>query len=374
MKTFHLLVSSILQVSMIRPSRWILAICYYFSLLLGILSFGYDPKTGKVYTSRILSIYCGIINVGMCGILPLIFTQLHLSPGNFLKLHFPLKVRIIVCCIRMVAILLTIFLNWTKREEFMRTLNYLQDMRSEFRKMWPLSGRVERYFDRAIVLKFVVGLIANFCISMESSAVGHPNSQWSQFWIGVIDSLAIILSVIMTHYYNTISNVSVMQMVIREELLEILLKSQMLSHCRNRNLIKHGIFVRQSEKLAKLLNELASAQYQLEQLVCRINAMYDIQGVCVLITIYLNNMVFVFIWYLLLGKMYDLIQWNQWAAIFVPFTFGVIYADLLIFRFGLLRPVDLARETGQLLRDGNLMCLRLDKSLEESVSFFFLTS
>ncbi|XP_073847167.1 putative gustatory receptor 36a [Musca autumnalis] len=370
--TIYLPVSIFAKVLMRHLTRWILAFTYYVSQLLGILAFGYDAKTGRVYTSRLLSVYCAIMNAVVCGILPLLFVKLNLSPWNFLQLDFTFKIRILVSCIRMMAILLTIILNWTKREQFMRTLNQLQDMREEFHRQWPLSSKMEYRFERAIVAKFAIGLFANVSIGMESSVVSHLNYEWANKWITLMDFLAIILSVVMTHYYNTISNASVMQLVINVELKEILLKTEMLSYCRGRGIIKPQLFKLQSYKLAKLLDELSVAQYEVGKMVARINAMYDIQGVCVLATIFLNNIVCLYIAYLITGRMSGVTVQGAWTNLFVISTFVSIYVDLLIFRIGLFKPMDYVMETNDLLRDDKRMYLSVDERLEESFKNFSL--
>lgn len=198
-----------------------LGVCYYASQLMGVLSFHYDAHSGEIYTSPSLTIYCAVVSIGTFAALPLVLrVDLNLQTLNAPDLH----IRIVgaICSIRIVVILLTMTMNWTKRHTFMTTLRRFVKLRQTFLRKWQLSSGVEKKFETAVRLKFIWGSLSDIGLILGSLEYFRHQFRLENpilsLALGVYCS---ILNIAIFHYYFLILNINILLRTINEELQRI---------------------------------------------------------------------------------------------------------------------------------------------------------
>lgn len=351
--------------------RRIVVIVYFASQFLGLVAFSYNYNTGQVKTKLFITVYCAIISVLMFGTVPLLF-RIRWRPRNLdgPELHF--KISALMCLIRIVAVLVTVVYNWSKRCEFIQSIKRFQAIRQNLLEKFQMPPKVQRYFERGIKKKFYWGIIANIIVFLNSyDIIRSVFDVESPVIIIYVCIVATVLNVIMAHYYFAVLNVNALLAVINEEVKFILNSSATLFKLQRMKRIKPGAFITSCCQLADKLDDLACFQYDLLRLSERINKVYEIQGACVILTLYLSNISIIYMGYMLVQHE-QLSQEYSWIILItvLPIALTFHYIDVKIFMMNVLKLGDLISETGQLLKNRQPWLPTLDERFEKSVSIY----
>lgn len=132
-----------------RSTHWMIGIVYYTSQLLGVLAFSYNYDTGKLQTTFGITFYSCIISVLMFCFVPILF-RVQWKPRNAdgPELHY--KINALMCLIRIAAVLITVLLNWSKRQEYIKTIRDFQHVRARILQKFVISEKVQHHFEKSI--------------------------------------------------------------------------------------------------------------------------------------------------------------------------------------------------------------------------------
>ncbi|KAM7343934.1 putative gustatory receptor 59d [Cochliomyia hominivorax] len=354
-----------------QSTRWIILIVYYTSQLLGILPYSYNVDTGEKGTSLAITLYSSIISLFMFTSVPILF-RVQWKPRNTNGPELHIKISALMCLIRIISVLITIIMNWVKKKEFIETLSELQRVKDNFLNKFKMSQKVENYFDNSIRSKFFWGFISNVMVFISSYDIlrGTFNIDSPIIILG-LGTLSTVLNIIMTHYFFALLNVNTLLAVINEEVKRILNTSSALFKLQRLKQIKPGVFMNTCCKLADELDELAMNQYKLQQIGEHVNRNYDIQGACVLVTLYMNNISIIYMSYMLfqheeLSQEFGVI----WVMAILTIVLFFFYKDMHVFMVNMLQFGDFIAETASLLKNHQHWLPTLDERFEKSLKDF----
>ncbi|XP_075167407.1 putative gustatory receptor 36a [Haematobia irritans] len=135
---------------------------------------------------------------------------------------------------------------------------------------------------------------------------------------------------------------------------------------------KHSLMTRCCE-LSDQLDELAHFYSDLQNLGDHLNRMYYVQGVCVILVLYMNNVCMIYMGYMMAQHEQLWPQLSQAMALcLVPIVLFFYYLDAYLFIFLILRMVDAADRPGLLLKESQPWLATLDERLEKSLQSFSL--
>uniref|UniRef100_A0A454A0N8 Gustatory receptor n=1 Tax=Stomoxys calcitrans TaxID=35570 RepID=A0A454A0N8_STOCA len=354
-------------------TRWLIASCYYASQLLGILPFWYNQQTGRVHTTRRVAICSAATSLTLLTIIAMFLCNFDWSPQHFLAHAFHFKIRITVFLIRISAVIITVILNWSKRQQFMNTLNDFQIMQQKFLKNWPISREVENEYDKSIARKVISNLLSNIFMSLELYVVSKTQLQWSNFFITVMVLVVIVLNMALTNFYIAIGNINVLLAILKEQLQRISLASKdMIKLQSSSNRPAGSRLMAKGYLLAHELDALALYQLKLWKFINRMTALYDFQGSCVILTMYITQVTVLYSCYLLLQQDYKPSNWNEMSSFVTSLAIVFYYLDMRTFRKGMFRTLDLFMEIEYVLKIRELQWPVAEECLEESFKNFSL--
>ncbi|XP_065367035.1 putative gustatory receptor 59d [Calliphora vicina] len=350
-----------------RSTHLMIGIVYYMSQLLGVLAFSYNYDTGKLQTTIGITIYSCMVSVLMFCSLPILF-RVQWKPRNVNGPELHYKINALMCLLHIVAVLITVLLNWSKRKEYIRTIRDFQHARNRLLQKFVMSDKVQQYFEKSIRSKFYWGLMYNIITFVASYDIlrGIFDIE-SPIIIMGLGAIATVLNIIMTHYFFALLNVNVLLAVINEELKRILNTSSQLFKLQRLKQIKPGILITTCCQLADELQDLAINQYNLQNIGDRVNRMYDLQGSCVVLTLYMNNISVIYMTYMMLlheelSQDYGTIT----VMIIMPIAVFFYYMDLRIFTESMLNFGDCVKNTKDLLKNLQHCLPTLDERFEKS--------
>ncbi|XP_073811856.1 putative gustatory receptor 36b [Musca autumnalis] len=267
-----------------RSTHWMITVVLVTAQLLGTLSFCYNHRTGEIYIAPWLTYYTALISVAMFGVLPMLQ---HITVNTK---YFHAKINFLIFLIRLTAVLVSVIFNWTKRGEYIKSLRDLYRLKIEFLKRWPLSTRLEEKFENAIRSKFCWGITSSMAAILGSFEFFKQQLNVNN--VGIIVTLGLmanVINLVLTSYFCCILRINTLLAAINEELAGILEKSKQLANLRKLGFIHAGFFITQCCQFSDDVEELARFQLRFCKLAMHINDMYDVQGACVLLTVYLNS-------------------------------------------------------------------------------------
>uniref|UniRef100_A0A454A0N7 Gustatory receptor n=1 Tax=Stomoxys calcitrans TaxID=35570 RepID=A0A454A0N7_STOCA len=349
-------------------TRCLIASCYYASQLLGILAFRYHPQTGRVNTTRRLTIFCAAMSLTLLAIIIKVLVNFDWNLENFLAYKFHLKVRITVFLIRMCAVSITVILNWQKRGQFMTTLNEFQLLQQKFQKKWPISQKVENDYDEEIAIKIVGNLFSNIFMSLELYVVFKPQLQWSNFFISVMALMVIVENMAMLHFYIAIADINVLLAILNEQLQRI---CQASPEIFNHETTPFRPGMDQYLLLSHELNTLALYHLILVKFINRVTALYEIQGSCVLLAMYMNHAAIIYASFMFLYHDYNPSKWSEWSTLVTSLALFFYFLDMRAYRTGILRTQEKFVEMVYLLKSRELYWPVLEESQQDSLENSF---
>lgn len=344
-----------------KSTRLMVKVTLAAAHVLGTLSFFYNHRTGEIYTTPWLTIYTAVISVAMFGVVPML-RNINIS-GK--RIH--VKINFSIFVIRITAVLVTMIFNWTKRCAFMEYLRNLKKLRIEFEKKWPLSQNMDEKFDRTLRRKFCWGVSSSLVVFV--GFMGYLkielniNNVWMILFLALMTN---ILNVVLTSYFFCILRINIFLAAINEEVTRILKKSENLAHLRSRGQTHAGFFITQCCTFADDLDELARFQLEFRKLARNINGMYEVQGSCVLLSVYLNSISVIYDAYISIHILWD--EYTKIRLVFTTIALFLYFMDLNVSLFTMLEYQDLFIDCGRILKEHQTCLTNLDVRLEESVS------
>ncbi|KAI8123755.1 putative gustatory receptor 59d [Lucilia cuprina] len=287
-----------------RSTRWMIVFVYYISQLVGMLAFSYDFDTGVTKTTFLITFYSCLISFLMFCSLPLL-TRIQWKPRNANGPELHFKITALISLIRILAILLTDF----------------QHLRKDLLNKFVMSKKVEQNFEKAIIYK-------------------------GFYWV----------------------NINALLAVINEELKKILNTSMQLFKLQRAKQIKPGVFTTTCCKLADKLDILAINQYNLQNIGVRVNSMYELQGACIVLTMYMNNISVIYMGYMLVQHEQLSQDYGIIVLFLIPISLLFYYMDLKIFIINMLNFGDLIKTTANLLQNRQPCLPSLDVRFEKIIN------
>ncbi|XP_075167406.1 putative gustatory receptor 36c [Haematobia irritans] len=351
-----------------RSTQWMIRANYYTSLVMGILSFVHDQETGEIYTTPFVTIYSTIASIGMFGHVPLLYYLEFNSP------YLHVKINALLFVLRVLSLLVTVVTNWTKRQEFMDTLRDFRWTFDQYISQWPLSEKLEKKLDYTLRLKFHWGFVTWITLMLGTYEFFKMQFKLDKFFVILpMMIMSSLFNVVMTNYYLCMVHLNILLWGINDEVNQILTTSSYLWQSQKSHQIGQGILVTHCCKLSDDLDNLALMQHRIHLLGNRINNMYGIQGVSIMLMVYLNNMAVIYMTYTSLKYNQQVMEhFSTWSLLLIPFFLAFYYIDLGIFMLSMMNFQEAFVKTRELLRDRQPCSPILDERLEESFKNFSL--
>uniref|UniRef100_A0A1I8NUU8 Gustatory receptor n=1 Tax=Stomoxys calcitrans TaxID=35570 RepID=A0A1I8NUU8_STOCA len=344
-----------------RSTEWMISACYITSVLFGVTSLCYVEDTGEVYTKSMVTIYSALANIGMLVLVP------HFLRFDYYSSSLPVQINLLIFVVQGFISLMAVVINWSKRRVFVKTLNDLSSTRLQFMHRWPLSEKIKQKYDKTLRRKLFFGFMIMVGIMLSSIEYVQLELKLKSFYmIAAAIVVGNIVNMVMLNYFLCITNLNVILWAINEELEKILETVYQLWNLRTIGHIGPGTLITQCCKLSDDLDELALTQHRLHLLGNRINRMYNIQTACVLVMVYLNNVLAFYMCYPTKQKTQILEEYSSWAKAIMPIVMMLHYIDLALFIKGMTNFEESIMATGKLLRERQLFYPALDTRLEES--------
>ncbi|XP_013116149.2 putative gustatory receptor 36b [Stomoxys calcitrans] len=344
-----------------RSTEWMISATYITSVLFGVTSLCYVETTGEVYTKPLVTIYSALANIGMLVLVP------HFLRFDYYSPSLPVQINTLIFLLKAVSSIITVFINWTKRGVFVKTLNELSTARLKFMRRWPLSEKIKQKYETTLRRKLLLGFMAMVGLMLSSIEYVQRELKLRSFHMIVAAVIMFsIVNVVMLNYFVCMSNLNVILWAINEELEKIIQTTHQLWNLRIIGQIGPGTLITECCKLSDDLDELAVTQHQLNLLRNRIYRMYDIQTACVLVMVYLNNVLTFYMSFPTQQKSKILDEYSNWSMAVMPFMMMLYYIDLALFIKEMTNFEVSGKATGKLLRERQLFYPALDMRLEES--------
>ncbi|XP_013116150.2 putative gustatory receptor 59c [Stomoxys calcitrans] len=349
-----------------RSTQWMIRASYITSVLFGVTSLCYVENTGEVYTKPLVTIYSALANMAMLALVP------HFLHLDYNAHSLPVLTNSLIFVLKAVGSIITVIINWTNREVFVKTLNDLASIRCKFMRRWPLSDKIKEKFETILRRKLLLGFITLAAIMLSSIEYIQTQLKIESFY-AILPAIMVncIINMVIMNYFLCITHLNVLLWAINEELEKILKSTYQLWHLRIMGQIGLGTWITQCCRLSDNLDELAVAQHHLHLLGNRINRMYDTQTACVLVMVYLNNLSMIYMSYPTTQKAKLFDEFSSWALVVMPILMILYYIDLVFFVRGMIEFEESFIATSKLLRERKLLYPALDVRLEESVSTRF---
>lgn len=352
-----------------RSTHLVLVFSYYYAQILGILNFSYDTNTRRAYTNIYITIYAALVNVILFAVIPYFAMTLQIKsrpPGSAEVIY---KLSILMTFIRIGGSLTTIIFNWTKRNDFIKLINKFLHFRYAFLEKYHKNEQFNKYIEKYIRAKCLTSLGSDLIVFTSSIQIIRDLFEISNiFLIMLLALMPTVLNVIMTHYYFALLNVNVLLIIIKED-LDLIIKTAKQYNIQT-NELKSKLILKHITGLSDYVNILSHTVLQLQHFVANINRIYDIQGICCMLTVYVNNICVVYMTFMTSSpdKLWN--QLNSFKGVFSIISLMIIYLDLKLFVYSLLNASHSVQELGELLKIKQSCHSYRDKSLERSVCKF----
>ncbi|EDW60231.2 uncharacterized protein Dvir_GJ20982 [Drosophila virilis] len=337
---------------MFDPIKWILRMVYFYSRLLGVINFEIDMKTGRASVTRRASIYAGVVNGLILSLLPF------LSLSNLLQtmwshaglLHEYLFLVIYVT--RVSCLVITLCSRWWQRGRLIHLVNAFS--RLAFRR-----PQVMRMWRRRVVLKFM----SIFLSEISQVAISfYPMRSYLTlkltFSILMLYAMTALVNVIISHFYFINGNVHSHYILLNQEIQAVLseLRSLETEHRRATRMIKCCF-------LADQLEDIARTQSELQTLLKRSARIFDIQGLCITVIMYLSMIATIYFTFVGLTSTNRTLNWSFSNILFL-FEVAFYFADILVTMDNLYIVLDVHAEMVTLLAQFSTLAPGLDERLE----------
>lgn len=350
-----------------RSTHLMIYFFYYYAQLLGILNFSFDGRTRRAYTNKYVTLYAGLMNMALFGLIPYLAMTMEFKsrpPGSAELIY---KLSVYMLFIRIGGVMTALISIWSNRNEFIELINSYQLFSQAYLQKYQKHGKFMKYMEKIIRIK-CPSTIATDVVLFVGSINVFPKifGIYNTFILMALALMPIFLNVIMTQYYFALQNVNVLLIVINEE-LQWILKASQHSYAAASN--SKRILI-ETTSLSDYANVLAGMVIQLLNYVTRVNRIYDIQVVCCMMIVYVNNICVIY-----MGLMTSAPEklWNatdSFQIIIAVLAIVMHYFDLKLFMYCMLDASSLVHKLGKLLRFKQTLLSCGDLQLERSVIMY----
>uniref|UniRef100_A0A1I8M3R9 Gustatory receptor n=1 Tax=Musca domestica TaxID=7370 RepID=A0A1I8M3R9_MUSDO len=317
---------------MYRAARFATVMAYLYSILFGVIAFTYDLETGYVTKKTPLTTYCLLINFLTVSCVIYFGRNMELKMESSDKPDLHNKILVALTFIRILGVSLTLVNNWWRRDEFIHNLNTFKAFR-------------ERFLRKHSTNKRQLGFKIVFCVGKNDEGFLPSHGLWSN-----VDGVEFDA----------------------DELRRLLTTMENLFADFHTKCIGPGLLSVKSCQLADEFDDLSGMHTELQVLSEKINSMFYVQGCCVFLILYLNNICVLYIYYMLAKQVELGPQFSHAILYFLPLALLLYYADGYMLIDLVLRYMDAIEMPAQLLKDCAAWLPILDRRLEESVKLFSL--
>lgn len=279
------------------------------------------------------------------------------------------KLYILMALIRLAGIVLSIVFNWIKRQEFIDNLNDLQNFREHFLKKYKMLKKYEKFFETEILKKLFWSSVCETLMASGTMQVLYDNFGVRNPWIlTVLGLISTVLNLVICHYYFISLNVEILFSIIIDELKIILNSVGDIIRMQYAKYIGPGALMTLCCQYSDKLDDLAQAHRELQIIGDRINKMYYVQGVCVMLVLYMNNVCVLYMGYLMAHHEKIWPQLGETISYVMPLALLFYYIDSYLLIYLILRSTDKIAAPQELLKERQPWLPTLDRRLERSVS------
>ncbi|XP_073844142.1 putative gustatory receptor 59c [Musca autumnalis] len=292
---------------MLRAARYLTVLVYLYSLLLGVVAFTYDVDTGYVCKKTTLTIYCLFINLlTLAGVVAFARNmEIKMQKSGQPDLHYKLLVTMTI--IRITGVLMVLAVNWLRRNDFVNNLNLLQEFRARYLRKIRNHEKHLDFFNQQIVLKFLIGGLSEMVMFFGTIQIMHQIFEVNNpVILTILGLMSTVLNLMSSHYFFIVLNLQILFRIMIDELKSLLRTMEELFRRHYRNRIGQGLFSILCCQLSDDLDYLARNHSELQLLGDKINRMFYIQGCCVFLVLYLNN---ICIFHISTKRFYMLYHW-----------------------------------------------------------------
>lgn len=328
---------------------------YYYSMLMGVLNFEIDWRTGRALITRRVSIYAAVVNViSLCSLPWLCGTQVIDSLLSQTEhLHEYLYVAILGS--RVLCVCVTLVTRWSHRQRFMRLVN-------AFQRLTQQKPRVRRMWRRGIISKVLSAILIDLLQTIVLlQRIYEKLTVALLLTVLVLHLLSVLVNLIMSHYYFGLLNIYAHYLILNLELRSVLAEVRLLEfECRK------GVFAIKCCALADKLEAIAATQSQLQKLLQILTSCFGLQTVLITISYYMADVAMIYLAFCELTGDIRL-DWNVGNLMLISFNFVCYFADIYISANIMYSLLDAHAEMLALLSESTILAPGLDQRLASVV-------
>ncbi|KRF79315.1 putative gustatory receptor 59d [Drosophila virilis] len=336
---------------MFQLVRCLLRVSYYYALLVGVLNFEIDLRTGRARITRRTSIYAACVNViCICGLPWLSGTHvIHSFWSQAELLHD--YMFLVMLSGRVLCVSVTLISRWSQRRQFVRLVNSFQHLTQQ-------RPHVMRMWRRGVISKFISVILSDF-LQMAASLllIWEKLTIKSSFSVMIFYAISALVNIIISHYYFALLNVYGQYILLNRELRAVLAETRSLeSECRK------GVFIIKCCALADRLEAIGCKQFQLQILIKQLTNCFGLQTLLLTISYYMSGVSMIYLGFSELTGAIRL-NWSKWVLALLGCGFICYFTDIHISVNIIYALLDAHAEMVKLLSQHTLFAPGLDERL-----------
>ncbi|XP_037941380.1 putative gustatory receptor 59d [Teleopsis dalmanni] len=352
-----------------RVTRYILRFVFFYLRITGLMPFSYNPKTRRVRTSRAITIYSIFANLLLFALVPLILFPYHQSTMIGNAQYINQLLYSVTLFVRSGAVVISFLFNWHRRCEFISVIRTFNRLHRQYFSRLKLSQEKQQQFENSIISKFIWISLTEFgSWGLTMQVYMGKGDKSDVVGMASICVLTSVLNLVVNEYYFGVLNVNLGFTLINDELLRIMHAARSAS--KNWKRYGHaGVYITRCCQLSDDIDELAIAHYKLRKLALRLNRMFNTQGACSILNMYLNNVATFYTIYKFIQFKTANLPLDRWGVVLLAIILCSYYADLHNFLKNMMNMLELYTKGAFIIR--MLMPLQcMDIRLERSIKSF----
>ncbi|XP_002090481.3 putative gustatory receptor 36c [Drosophila yakuba] len=333
---------------------FLLGAVYYYGLFIGLSTFEFDWNTGRVFTSKLSTLYP--LATDSC----IFILYIYHWTGNAMYAIFSKAnmlheyVVIIMTGLKIATGLFTLINRWYQRSEMMI-------LTAKVLRMFMARPQVKRMSRWGILTKFISGSLTDgLQMAIVLNTMGRVDSQFFlglglQYWMSVILNMALVQQYMIMLFVRT------QFQLLNTELRQVIEDTKELQLNRRHQ----GVFITRCCSLADQLENIARVQSQLQTIVNQLEKAFDIQGALIYGGYYLSSVGNSYMAYSIFKHGYENMNMALSTVILTFLWCFFYYLDGLLNLRVMLHIQDDYREVIQILGERTLF-VGLDVRLEEA--------
>lgn len=331
--------------------NYMLRFGYYYSLLMGLLNFEIDWRTGRAQITRRASIYAAIVNgISIYWLPRLCGTHVVASLWPQAK-HLHEYLYLVMLGGRVLCVCVTLLTRWTHRQQFIHLVNAVQ-------RLTQRKPHVKRLWRRGVISKALSAFLLDVLQSGVLIQRIYENLTVQLILIVlVVHILSVLVNIIIAHYYFSLLNIHAQYSLLNQELRSALAEIRLLEfECRK------GVFAIKCCALADQLETIAGTQSQLQELLQTLTSSFGLQTVLLTISYYMMGVAMIYLAFCELTGAVCL-DWNVCNLLLLSCQFVCYFTDIYISVNIMYSLLDAHAEMLRLLSENTIFAPGLDERL-----------